>query len=230
MGRCADVNRIHARAVGLVRRRKNLGGVLVASSVALAAIGVSATAAIGNAEDPAPVAATAAERGRAVPASVERAATNPDFAAFGVRPGDAVEVPSPPAADTSQAWFVVPADRGACMVPGNGALVCGTVEQLEAGQILFLELPLRPLAETPGPLVDATNPIRIAGLVPDGVSTVIATGEGNRELGRAAVESNVYEIALNRASASRSSSSALETLELRGPDGTARATLHVGGE
>jgi len=65
-------------------------------------------------------------------------------------------------------------------------------------------------------------PLRIAGLVSDDVVAVVAKDDAGKEIGRARVTSNVYEIPLN-------APSSFGTLELQGPDGTVAATLDVHG-
>lgn len=208
--------------------RKHTIRILLASGVAIVGVGASATVAIGGTEDPAPVSAAtqpAAERTAAT--SVLRAASNPEFAEFGVRADDAVEIPAPEAAETDQPWWVVPADRGACFSPGDGGLVCGTTAQLEAGQIIAVDVPLLPLNDGAA-RTDPTTPLRIAGLVPDDVASVVATAADGRVLGRAGVRANVYEIPLDGTSVARLPST-LQSIELRRADGSATAKLQVRG-
>lgn len=210
-------------------RSKHTIRALIASGAAIVAVGATATVAIGGTEEPAPVATAAQPAGeRAVPASVLRAASNPEFAEFGVRAEDAVEVPTPAAADTKHPWWVVPADRGACFSPGDGGLVCGSTAQLEAGQVIAVDVPLQPLGNGRA-RTDPTTPLRIAGLVPDDVASVVATAADGRVLGRAGVRHNVYEVPLDDAAVARTPST-LRSVELRRADGSTRATLRPGGD
>lgn len=209
--------------------RKHTVRALIASGVVIVGVGATATVAIGGTEDPAPVAAATQSPGaRAAPASVTRAASNPEFAQFGVRAEDAVEILAPEAAETEQPWWVVPADHGACFSPGDGGLVCGTTAQLEAGQIIAVDVPLLPL-ENGAARADGTTPLRIAGMVPDDVASVVATAGDGRVLGRAGVRQNVYEIPLDDASVARLPST-LRSIDLRRADGSTTATLRVGGD
>lgn len=209
-------------------RRKHTIRILLASGVAVVGVGASATIAIGDTDDPAPVAAATQPPGaRSAAATVVRAASGPEFAEFGVRAEDAVEIPAPEGAKTDRPWWVVPADRGACFSPGDGGLVCGTAAQLEAGRIIAVDMPLHQQSDGVAH-TDPSTPLRIAGLVPDGVASVVATAGDGRVLGRAGVRSNVYEIPLDRQTVERLPST-LQSVELRRADGTAAATLKVDG-
>ncbi len=117
----------------------------------------------------------------------------------------------------------MPADRGACLSPGDGGLVCGTSAQLKAGRILAVDRELAPLnADSTVGKGASAAPLRIAGLVSDDVAAVVAKDDAGKEIGRARVTSNVYEIPLN-------DPNSFGSLELQHADGTLATALEVHG-
>jgi hypothetical protein len=202
-----------------MNRRSKLAA---ATAAALLALGASTAVAVAGGNEGSVAAETGAPAATA-PASVARIAQTAEFGGFGVHADQAKAIPTPAAARTSVPWYVVPADRGACLSPGDGGLVCGTSEQLKAGRILAVDRELAPL-NADGTVGNGVSraPLRVAGLVADDVTAVVAKDDAGKEIGRARVTSNVYEIPLNAASS-------FGSLELQHANGTLAATLEVHG-
>lgn len=197
--------------------------IAAATLTTLSVFGATAAVAFGGGSGDT-VAAETAGPSTAAPASVARLAQNADFIEFGIHADQAKLIPTPSAARTSQPWYVVPADRGACLSPGDGGLVCGSPAQLKAGQIIAVDRPLPALTADGTIDTEATPsaPLRVAGLVPDGVSSVVAKDSAGKQIVQARVESNAYEIPLAGASS-------FGALELQRADGTNVTTLDVRG-
>jgi len=129
------VSTITTRKDTLMTRKRRI---ITAAGATIVAFGASTAVAIGVGNGDS-VSAETTGPAVAAPVTVARIAQNAEFAEFGVRADQAKAITAPAAARTSEPWYVVPADRGACFSPGDGGLVCGTSAQLKAGRILAVD-------------------------------------------------------------------------------------------
>ncbi len=189
----------------LTRTRVAAG--LTAIALTGTAAAIVSTSAGGATQDLVQVAATEERAPVALSAEQRRALQGPAVASFGVDLERVVEVPAP---DAVGQWQIVPGERGVCLRPADGAVTCGSAEQLERGLVFLARidpgsgLPEKLSAEqmpgpgrTPAPIenVPITGDATIRGLAPDGVLSVVARGAEGQELATASVSDNVYRIA-----------------------------------